>query len=204
MNESQSTYVQSCLHRLRDGDGAAREDLLGSISDRFQQLCHQMLRDYPRLRRWEETGDVYSGARLRLNRALGSVQPESPRHFYRLAALQIRRELRDLSRHHFGPQGLGSNQDTNAKQGESRRLAPEPADDTHDPQKVGLWTKLHDAVETLPDAERETFELIWYHQLTQTDAAEVLGISRRTVIRHWQAACFRLHEELGCELIDHK
>ena len=203
MSDPQSTTVHSCLARLQAGDDSAREELLSGVSARFRQLCHLMLQDYPRLQRWEETGDVYTGAMLRLHRALGDVTPESARHFYRLAALQIRRELRDLCRHHFGPQGAAAHHDTQAADGDGPGVPAEPADDTHDPQKVGIWTKLHEAVEQLPDAERETFDLLWYHQLTQTEAAEVLGISRRTVIRQWQSACLRLHEELGCELIDH-
>ncbi len=114
MTSSQTTYVQTCLDRLRAGDDAAREDLLHCISDRFRQLCHQMLGEYARLRRWEETDDVFTAALFRLDKALRADSPESPRHFFRLAALQVRRELRDLSRHYFGPDGMGANHGTAA------------------------------------------------------------------------------------------
>ncbi|NQV26102.1 MAG: hypothetical protein HQ518_17220 [Rhodopirellula sp.] len=30
---------------------------------------------------------------------------------------------------------------------------------------------------------------MWYEGLTQGEAANVLGVSRRTVIRQWRAAC---------------
>jgi RNA polymerase sigma factor (sigma-70 family) len=119
--------------------------------------------------------------------------------------LQIRRELRDLKRHYFGPQGIGANHGTaagHASDEESNPGALEPPDDTHDPQRIGVWAELHEQVDKLPDAEREAFELIWYHRLTQMETAQVLGVSRRTVIRHWQSACLRLHEVLGSALIE--
>ena len=204
MQETQSIYIQDCLSRLRAGDPAARDDLLRGTSERFRQLCRQMLNSFPRLRRWEETGDVFSGAMMRLTRALSSVEPESPRHFYRLAALQIRRELCDLSRHHFGPQGMGANHATSREQRDSTDsvAGPQvPVEDTHDPQKVLAWTELHQQVEQLPEAEREVFDLVWYHQLPQTEVAALLDVSRRTVIRRWQSACLKLHEYVGPELV---
>jgi hypothetical protein len=32
--------------------------------------------------------------------------------------------------------------------------------------------------------------------LTQAEAAEVLGVSARTVLRRWQSACLALHDAL--------
>ena len=49
-------------------------------------------------------------------------------------------------------------------------------------------------VEPLPDDEREVFALVWYHDLSQAEAADVLGVSVRTVIRRWQAARIRLQQ----------
>ena len=204
MNEPQSTYVRHCLDRLRAGEEGAREDLIRCMSDRFHQLCRQMLGDYARLRRWEETDDVFVAAMLRLHTALASVHPDSPRHFYRLAALQIRRELRDLARHYFGPRGWGTNHATAREQdaGYDDPLLAEPADETHDPRRLNAWAALHAEVERLEADQREVFELIWYHQLSQVETAEILGISRRTVIRRWQAACFRFREILDDDLIN--
>jgi len=68
-----------------------------------------MLRNYPGVGRWVEASDVLQGSLLRLLRALESVQPESTRAFFGLAAEQKRRELLDLARHFYGPQGLGAN-----------------------------------------------------------------------------------------------
>ena len=60
-------------------------------------LAGKMLRRYPKVHRWEETDDVFVEAAAMLRRAMETVQPESPRHFYNLAATQIRRVLINLS-----------------------------------------------------------------------------------------------------------
>ncbi len=73
-----------------------------------------MLRDFPKVHRWEETDDVFTEAVSRLHQCLETVQPESPRHFYNLAATHVRRVLIGMTRRYYGPLGLGANHDTNA------------------------------------------------------------------------------------------
>jgi len=98
MADQSTAHLQRCLERLRAGDSTARAELLNSACERLQRLTHKMLQDYPRVRRWEETGDVCQNALIRLCRTLETISPESVRDFYRLAALQVRRELIDLAR----------------------------------------------------------------------------------------------------------
>jgi RNA polymerase sigma factor (sigma-70 family) len=47
-------------------------------------------------------------------------------------------------------------------------------------------------VERLSDEEREVIDLLWYQGLTQGEAAEVLGVSEKTINRRWMAARMRL------------
>ena len=181
------------LDLMRAGDTTARQRLLEHCSERLRGLARKMLRRYPKVHRWEETDDVFVEAVTRLHRALETVQPESPRHFYNLAATQIRRVLIDLSRRYCGPQGLGSHHDTAVRSPDD--VAPpkyEPADASGEPSSLGQWTEFHEQVEALPDEEREAFNLIWYEQLTHQQAAEVLGVTTRTVRRRWQDARYRL------------
>src|SRR6516165_7856733 len=109
-DSSSVVEVQQCLDRLRDGDGAALDTLIERASNRLLRLTQKMLSDdFCRLRRWEADDDVFQNAVLRLCRTLREIVPESPSAFFRLAALQIRRELLDLIRHYYGPLGLGEN-----------------------------------------------------------------------------------------------
>lgn len=194
MTEHNSLHVARCLDRLRQGDDSARGELLAVARGRLLELARVMLRGYARLRRWEETDDVLQGALMRLHRALESCQPEAPVGFYRLAATQIRRELIDLSRHHFGAHGQAANHDS------VPTGLGEGASDTQDPARLAAWTEFHEQALALPEAERQVFDLVWYHNLELTEAAELLGVSSRTVLRRWQSACLLLHQALDGNL----
>src|SRR5690349_2352038 len=97
------TRIESALASLKRGDSAARDRLIEVAYERLRVLASQMLGDYARIRaRGDETGDILHEAMLRLMRALDDVQPDTPRDFLGLAAMQLRRELIDLSRRYFG------------------------------------------------------------------------------------------------------
>jgi RNA polymerase sigma-70 factor (ECF subfamily) len=183
------------LDLMRAGDDSARTRLVEHSCERLRGLARKMLRRYPKVRRWEETDDVFTAAATKLHHALETVRPESPRHFYNLAATQIRRVLIDLARRYCGPEGLGSRHDTaGAKTDGSATPRYEQADASSEPGSLAEWTEFHEQVETLPDDEREVFNLVWYEQMTHEQVAEVLGVTTRTVRRRWQDARYRLQK----------
>jgi DNA-directed RNA polymerase specialized sigma24 family protein len=49
----------------------------------------------------------------------------------------------------------------------------------------------------LPPIEREAFDLLFYQELSQAEAAAVLAVSVRTIKRRWQSARLRLVQNLG-------
>jgi RNA polymerase sigma factor (sigma-70 family) len=59
---------------------------------------------------------------------------------------------------------------------------------------LAAWAEFHARVEGLPAEERDAFDLLWYHQLTHAEAAELLGVSESTVRRRWTAARLRLRD----------
>jgi RNA polymerase sigma-70 factor (ECF subfamily) len=201
MSDFPTSHLQRCLDLLKAGDVAARNDLINSACQRLQRLTRKMLHDYQRVHRWEETADVFQNAMLRLCRALQSVTPSSLSEFYRLAALQVRRELIDLARHYYGPQGAGANHATQFLLGNhassSKTPAHEAADLTQEPGRLALWTEFHRQVDALPDEEREVFDLLFYQGLSQAEAAALVGVSDRTIKSRWRSARLRLHEALG-------
>jgi RNA polymerase sigma-70 factor (ECF subfamily) len=185
--------LRSCLSRIRGGDATALNELILLASNRLEVLTHQMLRDYPRVRRWAQTGDVLQNALVRLCRALEQVNPANVREFYALATTQIRRELLDLARHYGGPENAAAHHESWAGEPGSERRDRDPSDVTHDPVALTDWSDFHAQVAALPDDEREVFGLIFYHGMTQDEAADVLGVAVRTVQRRWQAAMLNLH-----------
>ena len=75
-------------------------------------MAHRMMRRFPGIGRWSDTDDVLQNALIRLHRSLYVVRPESARKYYGLAAVELRRELLDLTRSLFGPEGIGTNHDS--------------------------------------------------------------------------------------------
>jgi RNA polymerase sigma-70 factor (ECF subfamily) len=199
----ESSGVEACLQRLRRGELAARDELIAFAFERLQRMTRKLKRDFDRVGRWEQTEDIAQNATMRLYDALAQVTIEDTRHFYRLAALQIRRELIDLCRHYQGPQGIGANHHTQRGRPEAdaeRSQRPpeyEVAEYTNDPRKMQQWADFHECVETLPAGEKEVFEMLWYHELPQEEVARLIGLSTRQVKRIWRTAKLRLHDQLG-------
>lgn len=195
MMPASDTQLQLLIDKVLAGNEAARSALLDHACDRLLRLTRKMFHARPDLARWEQTDDVFQSAMIRLHRALVDVKPESVRHFFNLAAVQIRRTLLDLAKHHLGPHGQGTKHHTDGQ----------PADDEggaiHDraeqPEDLEAWSAFHAQVEALPDEEKEVVNLLFYEALSQEEAASVLGISLRTVKRRWHSARCRLREKLN-------
>jgi RNA polymerase sigma factor (sigma-70 family) len=188
------TQLQNLIDRSLRGNAAAHDELLHHACDRLLRLTRKMFHGFPQLRRWEQTDDVFQNSMVKLHRALAEVRVESVRHFFNLAAVQIRRELLDLAKHHFGPQGGGANHHTDGQ----------PADEaggslhsvTSEPQDLKSWSQFHIHVEALSADEQEIINLVFYEGLSQEEAAKLLGMSFRTFKRRWQTVKVKLSEAL--------
>ena len=188
------TQIQNLIDLRLKGDETAKEALLHHAGERLLRLTRRTFRNYPYLRRWEATDDVFQNAMVRLHRALQDVRVESVRHFFNLAGLQIRRELNDLARHYFGPEGYGANHHTDHKAADDAGGSLDKADE---PEDLVQWTMFHEHVEKLPEEEREIVNMLFYQGMTQAEASRVLGMPLRTLKRRWFNARTRLHEALN-------
>jgi RNA polymerase sigma factor (sigma-70 family) len=193
-----SAALAECLQRLGRGDLSARDRIIELCSDRLRDLAHRMLGRYPGVRRWEDTDDVFQNAAMRLHRALGDMQLESPRSIMALAATQLHRELIDLARRHAGPSSYAANHGTNvmplvaADDGPNQYIDHSPSSDTN----LDRWTLFHEAIAHLPDEEREVFHLVWYLGADQKTIATLLNCSERTVKYRWRSAREAVRSEL--------
>src|SRR5262245_4890351 len=192
-SNSQQSLMQQLLRRAVAGERPAIDELLRHSCDRLTSLTRRMLGDFQRVKRWADTGDVLQNAVLRLLGALEEVKPQTPREFLGLATLQIRRELLDLARRFYGPEGIGANHASQPGANSSGPGPEEKADLSHEPGALAQWTELHRQIDAVPPTEREVVGLLYYQGLSQADAAEVLDISVRTVQRRWHTALCKLH-----------
>jgi RNA polymerase sigma-70 factor (ECF subfamily) len=200
MSEDACTQLQAWIDRIKAGDQTAHAELLNHACERLRRLTRKMLQDFSGVRRWEETDDVCQNALLRLHRALQAVPLESVEQFFRLAATQIRRELLDLARHYFGPEGPGAKHASAVRDADADgtpQPAYEKASTTHDPNRLAAWSEFHKQIDSLPDKEREIFDLLWYEGLSRAEIANVLGIAEATVKKRWLSARLLLEEAMS-------
>jgi DNA-directed RNA polymerase specialized sigma24 family protein len=54
----------------------------------------------------------------------------------------------------------------------------------------------------LPDDLRAVFDLLWYQEMSQAEAAELLGIAVPTVKVRWMKARLQVQQALGGSLFD--
>jgi RNA polymerase sigma factor (sigma-70 family) len=190
------------LHRMRAGDMLARNALIAHARQRLLALTSYMLRQFPEVRRFEETDDVMQNALMRLARALTDEElPHTSAHYWNLARVQIRRELLDLARHYCGTYGLATNQnsDPNFAADDPGGALHGLADPSSEPRTLEAWTHFHEAIGNLPEEEQQAFGLIWYMGMTQNEAAQELDVSLSTIGRRWRNALLRLDKALRGE-----
>jgi len=187
-----TSQLQRLIDRLAAGDQSARDELIGRAYERLRRLAHKMLRKFPHVGDFEDSSDVLHDSLPRLIRALQAVPPASVAQFFSLASRQMHWELLDLAKRYRGreaPRGEPSP----AGGSDSSPSAPpcEPAT-TDSPSTLASWTEFHRAVESLPEKDRDVFDLLYYQELTHAEAAALLHVSESTVRRLWLSARRRL------------
>jgi RNA polymerase sigma-70 factor (ECF subfamily) len=134
-------------------------------------------RNYPRLTKPPlnlESEEMLSSVVERMMKAMRVVRPGNVRQFFALANQHVRWELNDLARR--------LDEQTRAEELRDSAVAPRPAEQTT--SNVGPNTaRIMQAIEDLPEDERETFCLVRVQGMTQEGAADVLGVSVKTIQR---------------------
>jgi RNA polymerase sigma-70 factor (ECF subfamily) len=186
-----TAVVQQYLDAMA-GDTPVEEIVRGLLDravGRLHRLCATMLyKHYPRLARppLNLQADELLGAVVeRLLKALREARPATVRHFFILANQHMRWELNDLARRldqgTYSAELSGSNVPAPVSSGSG--LSPEAA-------------RILQAIDALPDEEKEVFSLVRIQGMTHTEVAGMLGISAKTVQRRLGSSVVRLTEML--------
>ncbi|QDT64772.1 RNA polymerase sigma factor [Calycomorphotria hydatis] len=195
-----TTHLQVLLDRWSAGDESAVGDIIVHSQDRLRLMASRMLKAKPHVGRWNQTDDVLQNALIRLHRSLRDVKPDSKRAFNGLAATQIRRELIDMARSLYGPEGLGRNHKSDLNAADPDGNMPplhEGMDQATDVADQLEMMEFHESVGKLHHEEKEVFELIFYQGMTQAEVGKLLGVSERTIKRRWRQARLSLRHALG-------
>ena len=166
--ENTTAAVQLYLNALA-GDQPA-EPIIRALLDRsvrrLQLLCGNLLhRKYRRLTLPPlnlQTDEMVSAVVERLLKAMRSVRPQTVRQFFALVNQHMRWELNDLARRL-------DEQSTAVELREGLVPAPASSDSILTPD----GHRMLEAIDKLPDEEREVFDLVRIQGLTQAEVAEV-------------------------------
>jgi RNA polymerase sigma factor (sigma-70 family) len=187
-DDSTLADVEALLVRLRQGESGARHKLLMRTYERLRKLAAGLLnRSFPRLRDRHQVESVVHEAWIRLDQALAATHPATPRDFFHFATHKVRQVLLDMV----------YRADRRHEEHLSADDSAQPVDPSADPEQLACWTEFHQRVEQLPAAQREVFELRFYHGLTNRQIAEMLGLAEKPVSRLWLAASEQVAQALS-------
>lgn len=181
--------LDAALDAFRRGDEAAEELLLEHCSRWLQALAaKKILPRYPEVARWERPSDLVQDASLRLCFALRKNPPESERHLLNLAALKLRQVVVDRLRHYRAGRNPLAHAGTNAAVVEGRLRVEQAEDRATGPMTYDRWTSFFQAVDALPELQREIFQMTWFLGADQATIARACNCSVETIKRHWREA----------------
>jgi RNA polymerase sigma factor (sigma-70 family) len=194
MGEEQTTAaVQRYLDALA-GDQPA-EPIVRALLDRsvrrLRVLCENIL--YHKYRRLTlpplnlQTDELLGAVVERLLKAMRTVRPQTVRQFFALVNQHMRWELNDLARR----------LDKQVVQVElHEHMIPAPASSGSVLTPDGC--RMLEAIDRLPEDEREAFGLVRVQGMTYGEATEVLGVSAKTVQRRLSRALLLLAKDMDC------
>jgi RNA polymerase sigma factor (sigma-70 family) len=193
MSEEHTTVVvQRYLDELA-GDSPAEpvvRALLDGAVRRLHLLCTTMLyRSYPRLTQPPlnlQADELLGAVTERLLKALREARPQNVRQFFALANQHMRWELNDLARRldkQPAPVEL------------IEGVVPAPASSTSGLTPNGR--RMLEAIDDLPEDEREAFCLVRIQGMTQTEVARLLGVADSTVKRRLERGLRLLTKKLA-------
>jgi RNA polymerase sigma factor (TIGR02999 family) len=181
--------VTRLLERWNAGDAAAMPELLSAVYDDLRRVADRVMRlerDGHTLQPTALVNELYvkfSGLRdLRL---------ENRRHFYGAAAEAMRRILVDYARQHKALKRGGA--------APARVSLDEVPEGELAVRRAVDFERLDEALQAFRAIAPEraaVVDLRYFAGLSIEDTAEVLGLSRATVVRHWTFARSWLYREM--------
>ena len=205
MSDESTAVLQGQLEQALSGDAAARQGLLELTRERLMRHARHFLHGrYARLEPVAQTDDVVQQLYLKIlqnqDRFWVNARGEPVQtlaEFFGHTSAWMRDVLCDLLRKAYGrgdnrPAALpldGGPSDSGPRH--------EPSSDTLDGEKVRRWTEFHEAVARLPEDLRAVFDLLWYQQTSQAEAAALLDIAVPTVKLRWMKARLQVQQALG-------
>lgn len=182
--------ITGLLAAWREGDDAAREQLLEAVYHHLRRLAVGQLRRH-RARMSLQPTELVHEAFLKLD---GAASYQSRGHFLALCATAMRHILIDAAKHRFAQKRGGNQADVTLEEA----LLPE----RKDVDRVLAVGEVLDRLRQIDERLVQVVECRFFTGYTEAETAEALGISERTVNRDWVRARAWLARTLGSGIVD--
>ena len=179
--------VTRLIGHLRSGKAGALDELLSAVYDALRDIARNQLRG-ERANHTLQTTELVHEAYMKLVDH-ETVDWQDRQHFFAVAARAMRQILVDHARRRTAQK----------RGGEAETV---PLDDVTPRREVGPGTliALHDALDRLAERDERKAQVVecrFFGGYTTQETADVLDVSRSTVVRDWRAAQAWLNRAMG-------
>lgn len=177
MSDGHADDVTTMLRAARAGDEGAAARLLPQVYDELRKLARSRMAQLPPGQTLQPTALVHE-AYVRLVGKEGAPL-DSRRHFFFVAARAMRDILVEQARIKAGPK----------RGGKHRRVALDNVDATYETTTAEDVLALNDALAELDKEDplkAQIVNLRYFTGMNMKETADVLGMSERTLHRHWR------------------
>jgi RNA polymerase sigma factor (TIGR02999 family) len=183
--------VTTLLGAARDGEKRAADQLYALLYQDLRRLARIQLRKHARCHL--ETTSLINECYLRLAGA-GELRPTDRGHFLAYAASAMRSAIVDLARARLAEKRGGGHEMITLR----TEIATALPGEQHDADVL----RIHEALDELAQIDARLARLVemrYFAGMSEVEAAEALGISRRTAQRDWEKARLFLREALAAK-----
>jgi RNA polymerase sigma factor (TIGR02999 family) len=179
-------HLTELIHRAQDGDREAADALFAAAYPELRRLARGRLRACSR-QTLLDTGSLVHESFIRFAQST-NLKLESRLHFMRWAAQVMRSIIVDFARRRLAARRGGSSTHV----GLDVAVAAAAPGET---EIVGVHRAL-DQIAAVDPRMTQVVEMRYFGGMTETEIAQALGVTERTVRRDWQKARLLLREAL--------
>jgi RNA polymerase sigma-70 factor (ECF subfamily) len=200
---SDSSEETNLLHRAARGDEAALRNLFSRYHDRLKRMVH--LRLSRRLQGRIDDSDVLQEAYVDVSKKLGDYAQKPVLPFFLWLRYMTGLKLAEVHRRHLGAQMRDADREVTLHRGglpeaDSVSLAAQLLGKLTSPSRAAIKaeTRLYvqEALNSMDPIDREVLALKHFEQLSTSEIAEVLGMSKAGAGSRYLRAIKRLREIL--------
>src|SRR5262245_41055507 len=204
MMPSESSDTKLLLRRVEDGDETAMTELFARYRSRLRQMVK--LRMDRRLQGRLDPSDVLQDAYLDVAKRAGEYRANPAMPVFLWLRFLTGQKLMALHRKHLGAQMRNAGQEVSLHGGalppassisSAAMLLGRITSPTRAARRAELQVRLQDVLNSMDPMDREVLTLRHFEELGNSEAAQVLGITKAAASSRYIRAVMRLKKELA-------